>query len=356
MAVPVATARAHGRAVHRRAQRPWPLYPSNPRRTYVNVGFWSSVPADPGGADGAANRLIENKVGGTRRTQIPVLRLLLHTRRVRGAVLRRWRLHRTQEAVRPRIPAYWTSTSRRCNDNDHVQGPSLQPTCDPADDKTPPRRRSSKPSPTAPLPLRFTAYDGSRRGPGRLPLGLHLESPAGATYSRPHPATSAWRAPTSPATSNSRRSSRRPVRDACALMDDELHFGARPPATLAQHRPVARPGTAACRSRRRRRNICPAGAASRKDSRHSKNRDAEVIHHHYDVSNTFYEYVLGPSMTYTCASLRSETRHSTGPGEQVPPGLRQARPASPVTACSTSAAAGARWCATPPAAASRRSA
>ncbi len=35
--------------------------------------------------------------------------------------------------------------------------------------------------------------------------------------------------------------------------------------------------------------------------RHSKARDAEVIHHHYDVSNRFYELVLGPSMTYTCA-------------------------------------------------------
>src|SRR3954453_5781260 len=35
--------------------------------------------------------------------------------------------------------------------------------------------------------------------------------------------------------------------------------------------------------------------------RHSKARDAQAISHHYDVSNTFYEYVLGPSMTYTCA-------------------------------------------------------
>src|SRR5207342_3479227 len=35
--------------------------------------------------------------------------------------------------------------------------------------------------------------------------------------------------------------------------------------------------------------------------RHSRTRDAEAIHHHYDVSNAFYEYVLGPSMTYTCA-------------------------------------------------------
>src|ERR1700761_163899 len=34
---------------------------------------------------------------------------------------------------------------------------------------------------------------------------------------------------------------------------------------------------------------------------HSKSRDANSISHHYDVSNTFYEWVLGPSMAYTCA-------------------------------------------------------
>jgi cyclopropane-fatty-acyl-phospholipid synthase len=35
--------------------------------------------------------------------------------------------------------------------------------------------------------------------------------------------------------------------------------------------------------------------------RHSLTRDAEAIHHHYDVSNAFYRHVLGPSMAYTCA-------------------------------------------------------
>ena len=35
--------------------------------------------------------------------------------------------------------------------------------------------------------------------------------------------------------------------------------------------------------------------------RHSKRRDADAISHHYDVSNRFYEWVLGPSMAYTCA-------------------------------------------------------
>jgi cyclopropane-fatty-acyl-phospholipid synthase len=34
---------------------------------------------------------------------------------------------------------------------------------------------------------------------------------------------------------------------------------------------------------------------------HSRRRDADAISHHYDVSNTFYSWVLGPSMAYTCA-------------------------------------------------------
>jgi cyclopropane-fatty-acyl-phospholipid synthase len=40
--------------------------------------------------------------------------------------------------------------------------------------------------------------------------------------------------------------------------------------------------------------------------RHSKGRDASAISHHYDVSNTFYEWVLGPSMAYTCACYPRE--------------------------------------------------
>ena len=38
----------------------WPLYPLEPGRTYVNVGFWSAVPAS--GVEGAANREIEAAV------------------------------------------------------------------------------------------------------------------------------------------------------------------------------------------------------------------------------------------------------------------------------------------------------
>jgi cyclopropane-fatty-acyl-phospholipid synthase len=38
---------------------------------------------------------------------------------------------------------------------------------------------------------------------------------------------------------------------------------------------------------------------------HSRSRDRQAISHHYDVSNHFYEMVLGPSMTYSCAVFRS---------------------------------------------------
>jgi FAD/FMN-containing dehydrogenase len=38
----------------------WSLYPIRPGNSYVNVGFWSSVPV--GASDGATNRLIEEKV------------------------------------------------------------------------------------------------------------------------------------------------------------------------------------------------------------------------------------------------------------------------------------------------------
>ena len=39
---------------------------------------------------------------------------------------------------------------------------------------------------------------------------------------------------------------------------------------------------------------------------HTPGRDAVAIAHHYDVSNRFYEWVLGPSMAYTCAVFPTE--------------------------------------------------
>jgi cyclopropane-fatty-acyl-phospholipid synthase len=45
----------------------------------------------------------------------------------------------------------------------------------------------------------------------------------------------------------------------------------------------------------------PEEHRARRGRLHSRARDAESISHHYDVSNEFYELVLGPSMTYSCA-------------------------------------------------------
>ena len=49
----------------------------------------------------------------------------------------------------------------------------------------------------------------------------------------------------------------------------------------------------------------PAIEAKQRGALHSRARDRQAISHHYDVSNLFYEMVLGPSMTYSCAVFAS---------------------------------------------------
>jgi FAD/FMN-containing dehydrogenase len=44
------------------AARTWPSYPLAPSTTYVNVGFWGTVPIREGRRDGDVNRLVETKV------------------------------------------------------------------------------------------------------------------------------------------------------------------------------------------------------------------------------------------------------------------------------------------------------
>jgi cyclopropane-fatty-acyl-phospholipid synthase len=150
------------------------------------------------------------------------------------------------------------------------------------------------------LPLRFTAYDGSSAGPPDAPFGLELTSPRGTTYlatargdlglARAYIAGDLEVHGVHPGD---------PYPLLRALADD-LVFTMPSPRVMArivrsigvEHlRPIAPPAQEAPARWRR-----VAGGL-----RHSKSRDAEAIHHHYDVSNTFYEWVLGPSMTYTCA-------------------------------------------------------
>ncbi|MFI7586061.1 FAD-binding oxidoreductase [Spongisporangium articulatum] len=43
-------------------EQPWSLYPLKAGTTYVNVGFWGTVPIEPGRADGDVNRKVEEAV------------------------------------------------------------------------------------------------------------------------------------------------------------------------------------------------------------------------------------------------------------------------------------------------------
>ncbi|AWB85723.1 class I SAM-dependent methyltransferase [Mycetocola zhujimingii] len=150
------------------------------------------------------------------------------------------------------------------------------------------------------LPLRFTAYDGSSAGPPDAALGLELKTPRGTTYlatgrgdlglARAYIAGDLDVHGVHPGDPY----------DLLKALADALVFKLPPPRVMAQvirsigveHlRPVAPPPEEIPARWRR-----VAGGI-----RHSKGRDAEAIHHHYDVSNTFYEWVLGPTMTYTCA-------------------------------------------------------
>jgi cyclopropane-fatty-acyl-phospholipid synthase len=153
---------------------------------------------------------------------------------------------------------------------------------------------------TGQRPLKFTAYDGSTAGNADAALGLDLRTPRGATYLATAPGELGLaRAyvsgdlqtygvhPGDPyqllKTLTDRVQFRRP--SALVLANVVRSIG------LERLLPVAPPPQETPPRWRR----VAAGVM------HSKTRDAEAIHHHYDVSNTFYEWVLGPSMTYTCA-------------------------------------------------------
>ena len=104
----------------------------------------------------------------------------------------------------------------------------------------------------------------------------------------PHRASSASRGPTCRASSTSRATSSRRSRSAitCPTCGSGRASGSSSPriAGVAGLRPLPPP---------------PEEARLR-GRRHSKDRDAAAIAHHYDVSNDFYRMVLGPSMTYSC--------------------------------------------------------
>ncbi|HEV7173525.1 cyclopropane-fatty-acyl-phospholipid synthase family protein [Pedococcus sp.] len=154
------------------------------------------------------------------------------------------------------------------------------------------------------LPLRFVAYDGSATGPQDAAYGLKLLSPRGASYLATAPGDLGMaRAYVAGDLDVIGVHPGDPYELLNALGD--LRFKLPPPKTAAA---VARslgfellkpPPPPPQEARPRWRRVAEG-------LRHSKTRDAEAIHHHYDVSNAFYEKVLGPSMTYTCACYPHE--------------------------------------------------
>ncbi|MFT3898825.1 MAG: class I SAM-dependent methyltransferase [Gordonia sp. (in: high G+C Gram-positive bacteria)] len=148
--------------------------------------------------------------------------------------------------------------------------------------------------------IRVSAYDGSTAGPADAPFELALRTPRGTNYLVTAPGELGLaRAYIGGDVDLVGVHPGDPYRALQALSQD-LTFSKPSPREMAhiargiglEHfKPVAPPPQEAV----------PRWRRVAEGLRHSKHRDAEVIHHHYDVSNTFYEWVLGPSMTYTCA-------------------------------------------------------
>ena len=155
------------------------------------------------------------------------------------------------------------------------------------------------------VPFHFTAYDGSSAGPADAPIHVHLENRRGLSYLLTAPGDlGVARA----YVSGDIAMSGVPFGDPYDILITMQHeAGIRVPAPVEALKlarglgwstfkpPPPPPEEALPRWRRALEGL-----------RHSKGRDAEAIHHHYDVSNRFYELVLGPSMTYTCAAFATE--------------------------------------------------
>ncbi|MFL6134229.1 MAG: class I SAM-dependent methyltransferase [Nocardioidaceae bacterium] len=155
------------------------------------------------------------------------------------------------------------------------------------------------------VPFRFTAYDGSAAGPEDSPIRLHLNNERGLSYLITAPGDLGMaRAYVSGDLSLEGVHPGDPY-EAMRVLQRESGIKIPSPAEALQiirglgwsylKPPPPPPQEALPRWRRLIEGF-----------RHSKGRDADAIHHHYDVSNRFYEMVLGPSMTYTCACFPTE--------------------------------------------------
>src|ERR1700730_16545821 len=148
--------------------------------------------------------------------------------------------------------------------------------------------------------LRFTAYDGSTAGSENAVLGMDLLTPRGTTYLATAPGELGLARAYVSGDIEARGVHPGDPYDLLKLLADKVEFTRPSPRLMANiirsvgiERLLPAPPPP--------QEMLPRWRRIAEGLRHSKTRDAEAIHHHYDVSNTFYEWVLGPSMTYTCA-------------------------------------------------------
>jgi len=135
----------------------------------------------------------------------------------------------------------------------------------------------------------FTAYDGSSSGPADPAVTLEVRTPRAVEYIASSP-------------------NQLGLARAYVAGDLEIHGDAYAALQRLYPMPLDHVTTGdkiklarTFVSKALKRPTPPPQEAVLKGGRHSKRRDAEAIHHHYDVSNLFYSWVLGPSMAYTCA-------------------------------------------------------
>jgi cyclopropane-fatty-acyl-phospholipid synthase len=150
------------------------------------------------------------------------------------------------------------------------------------------------------LPFRFEAFDGSSAGPTDAPFTLRLLNERGLSYLMTAPGDLGFaRAYVAGDLELDGIHPGNPY-DAMVLIMSQLRFKVPSAAEMVQIvrslgfgnlKPPPPPAE----------EHLPKWRRALEGMRHNKKRDAEAIHHHYDVSNRFYELVLGPSMTYTCA-------------------------------------------------------
>ncbi len=157
------------------------------------------------------------------------------------------------------------------------------------------------------LPVRFTAYDGSATGPEDATIGLRLRNERGLAYLMTAPGDLGF---------------------ARAYVSGDLElYGAHPGnpydvmSLLMNHLQFRRPSLPEAVRLVRALGVShlkppppppqeqlPRWRRAAEGLRASMTRDANAIHHHYDVSNHFYELVLGPSMAYTCAVFEDDSK------------------------------------------------